>query len=98
MAVAVSGKKGMFFTIIAVLIISVLFITFVPRQGATLNDRIAFTESRVSTADGFIETLKTSYVPMALRMSSYNALNALSVYLKERERETPGSGLFADYG
>ncbi len=82
----------MFFTLIAILIVSVLFITFSPRQGLPLKGQTGFTESRVSTADDLVETVKASYVPMALRMASYNALNALSEYLKQRN-----SGLFADY-
>ncbi len=87
-----SGRKGIFFTLIAILVVSVLFITFVPRQGLTLKGDVPLVESRVSTANDFVETLKTAYIPMALRMSSYNALNALSIYLKQRN-----SGPFADY-
>lgn len=87
------GKKGIFFTLIAILIVSVLFISFSPRHGLAAKGQAPFTESRISTADDFVETVKASYVPMALRMSSYNALNALSEYLKQRN-----SGLFADYG
>lgn len=91
------SKKGMFFTLVAILIVSVLFISFLPRQGLTAKGKVTFTESRISTADDFVETVKTSYVPMALRMASYNALNALSEYLKQREASQPGSGLFSDY-
>ncbi len=86
-----SSRKGIFFTLIAILVVSVLFITFVPRQGLTLKADIPLVESRVSTANDFVETVKASYLPMALRMSSYNALNALSEYLKQRN-----NGLFSD--
>ncbi len=86
------GKKGMFFTLIAILIVSVLFITFSPRHGLAIKGQVSFTESRISAADDFVETVKASYMPMALRMASYNALNALSEYLKQRN-----NSLFADY-
>ncbi len=93
MAVRLSrSKKGMFFTLVAILIVSVLFISSLPRHSLTAKGKVPFTESRISTADDFVETMKTSYIPMALRMSSYNALNALSEYLKQRN-----NGLFADY-
>src|SRR3989338_1804306 len=77
-----TNRKGFFFTVIALLIVSVLFVSFVPKYGATLNYKIPSTESRVTVANDFVESLKTSYLPMALRMSSYNALNALSNYAK----------------
>lgn len=86
------SKKGIFFTLIAILIVSVLFISFSPRHGLAIKGQVPFTESRISAANDFVETVKTSYVPMALRMASYNALNALSEYLKQRN-----NGLFADY-
>ncbi len=91
------SKKGMFFTLISILMVSVLFMTFSPRHSLPLKEQIGFTESRISTVDDFVEIVKSSYVPMALRMASYNALNALSEYLKQREADSPGSGLFSDY-
>ncbi|MAG15910.1 hypothetical protein CMO88_02515 [Candidatus Woesearchaeota archaeon] len=84
MAMIFKNKKGFFFTIIAILIISVLFISSAPKSQVTLKYKIPSTESRISVADDFVETLKTSYIPITMRTSSYSALNALAIYLRVR--------------
>ena len=76
------NKKGIFFTMIAILIVTILFVTFAPQSGVTLKYKIPSVTSRVTTANDFVETIKTSYIPMALHASSYNALNSLSIYLR----------------
>lgn len=83
------SKKGFYFTILGILIVTVLFVAFVPLSG-NLKDKTPSVRSRVTVADDFVETLKTSYVPMALRTSSYNALNGLSELAKVNKQ------LFAD--
>jgi len=86
------SKKGIFFTMIAIMIITVLFVTFTPASSTTLKHNIPTVNSRITTADDFVETIKTAYVPKALEVSSYNALSALSVFLRER-----GTLLFTDF-
>jgi hypothetical protein len=85
------AKKGIFFTIIAVLIMSTLLVAFTPRNASTIKDALPVTQTRVLLADDLVNVIKTAYIPMAVTTSGYNALNALSLYVKARGE------LFADF-
>ena len=82
MAMMLKSKRGIFFTLIALLMVTIFFVAFTPKSGVTLNDKIPVVETRVSIANDYVELVKTSYLPSALRSSSYNALAAISEYQK----------------
>ena len=82
MAVGFKNKKGLFFTLIAILMVAVFFAALSPRQGDDLRDKIPVTEARMAVADNFITLLRTAYIPAALRTSSYNAMVSISEYQK----------------
>lgn len=83
-------KKGVFFTIIAMLIVAVIVAASTPKSQLVYKDRLSSAQSRIDTANGFSETLRAAYMPTALSTSSYSALNSLSEYVKVR------GSLFAD--
>lgn len=78
----IDGKKGIVFTLLALLIVAIFFVAFKPQSSVTLKEKIPVTESRVSVADDFVTFARNAYLPAALRTSSYNALYALSQFEK----------------
>ena len=85
MAVRLFGnRRGMFFTLVAILIITVVFVSFSPEYSSTIDYQTEVTQSRVGTANELVETIKYSYVPAAIEASSYHALKWLSHCLKTR--------------
>ena len=83
-------KKGVFFTMIAILMVAVIVAAATPKNQLVYKDRVSSTQSRIGTANNFAETLKAAYMPTALSTSSYSALNSLSEYVKVK------GSLFAD--
>ena len=85
MAVRLFGnRRGMFFTLVAILIITVVFVSFSPEYSSTIDYQTEVTQSRVEAANELVETIKYSYVPAAIEASSYHALKWLSHCLKTR--------------
>ena len=83
MAVRLFGnRRGMFFTLVAILIITVVFVSFSPEYSSTIDYQTEVTQSRVEAANELVETIKYSYVPAAIEASSYHALKWLSHDLK----------------
>ena len=83
MAVRLLGnRRGMFFTLVAILIITVVFVSFSPEYSSTIDYQTEVTQSRVEAANELVETIKYSYVPAAIEASSYHALKWLSHDLK----------------
>ena len=81
-----TNRRGMFFTLVAILIVTILFVSFSPQYASRINYELPVTESRVEAANGLVETIKYSYVPQALSASSYHALKSLSGHLKSEGR------------
>ena len=72
------GRKGMFFTIVAILIVTILFVSFSPEYVIRNDYQEQVVESRFKTSNDLVDTIKNSYVPAAVEASSYHALQALS--------------------
>ena len=87
-----TNRRGMFFTLVAILIITILFVSFSPQYASRINYELPVTESRVEAGNGLVETIKYSYVPQALSASSYHALKSLSNHLKTRTGPNAGQG------
>lgn len=75
-----SKKKGIYFTLITLLIISVMIISFASRSYVSLKDDAKVVKSRVQVADNYVKNIGEVYVERALYVSSYWALEALSEY------------------
>ncbi len=83
MAAIGRSKKGLFFTLISVLIVTVLILGFSSRTNTSTVQDIPVVETRVEVADDYVHRLNEFYLERALFVSSYWTLEALSLYEKE---------------
>ena len=77
------NRKGMFFTIVAIMIITILFVSFSPEYASRTGYEESVLDGRYEVANDFVNTLKTGYIPAAVEASSYHALQELSEYIKD---------------
>ena len=82
---AIKGKKGVFFTFMAILVVSVLVLAFSSDVYVTSKDKIPVLKSRVKTADNYLRNLESSYLERSLYTSSYNALNSIILYINKTD-------------
>jgi len=80
---AIKNKKGVFFTFMAILVVSVLVLAFSSDVYVTSKNKIPVVKSRVKTADNYLRNLETSYLETSLYTSSYNALNSIILYINK---------------
>lgn len=72
------GKKGIFFTVVSVLIVTVI-LTSVAQQGKqTITQKESGGQARVETANNYIKDLKNQYIAQAVYSAGYAALDNLS--------------------
>ena len=83
MAIVFKGKKGIVFTLIAILMIAVFLVAVAPRQTSDISGRMEITESVIETGQSFVNTVRFSYGPAAMRSASYSALVAISKHQKD---------------
>ncbi len=80
MAEIIRGRKGIYFTLITILLLSVLLISFYSRTYVSPKDDIPVTKGRVEMADNHVKNIRQIYVERALYVSSYWALEAMAEY------------------
>ncbi|MBI3034589.1 hypothetical protein HYY72_05515 [Candidatus Woesearchaeota archaeon] len=80
MAVMLKGKKGIFFTLIAIMLVTILAVAFSPREHITYKDRIPAVTTRIDIANDYVRMVKYSYLPSAIETSGRNALVALILF------------------
>ena len=78
------GKKGVFFTLISIMIVATLFLWFNGRQYASNVDTIPVTSERISRANDFVNDVNTHYIDTFSTVATYTALSAIITYEKER--------------
>ena len=74
------NRKGIFFTIIAIILVTVLSVAFVPTEQATFKDRLPAVKSRVSMANDYVKNIRYSYLGEALQTSGRDAMVAMVLY------------------
>ena len=77
------NRKGMFFTLVAIMIITILFVSFSPEYASRTGYEESVLDGRYEVANDFVNTLKTGYIPAAVEASSYHALQELSEHIKD---------------
>ncbi len=77
---AAIGKKGIYFTLITVLILSVMLISFSANTYVSQSQDIPVVSTRVQIADNYVKDINDFYLERALYASSYWALESLSLY------------------
>ena len=80
------GKRGIFFTSIAVLISMVLVVTFASQHAVTTNDQIQLTQAKAESINSVVRELRHEYLPQAIYVATYNAFYAMAEYMRVRGR------------
>ncbi|HLD86917.1 MAG TPA: hypothetical protein VJB12_02540 [Candidatus Nanoarchaeia archaeon] len=73
------GKKGIFFTLIALTLVAILIIVFARTINTSKDSGATFT--RIQFIDAFVKDAQDSFLPLASRASSYRAIQAASAYM-----------------
>ena len=76
------GKKAIYFTSIALLITTVLILTFGSPTESVLSDQVANTQVKAEAANSMARGLRNSYIPQALSIAAYSAFATLSEYMR----------------
>ncbi len=77
------GKKGIFFTIIAIILVTLISIAFTPYDYVSYKDRIPAITGRIGIANSYVKSLEFSFVKSALETSGRDALSALVLYINK---------------
>ncbi len=80
----VRSKKAIFFTSIALLITTVLILTFGTPQQSLLTDQITATQEKADAANSMAREIRDSYIPQALSIATYSAFATLSEYMRQK--------------
>ena len=80
----ISSKKAIFFTSIALLITSVLIITYGTPTSGVIKDRLPSMEAKANAANEMARDLKNSYLPQSLHIATYSAFSAMSEYMRQK--------------
>jgi len=79
-------KKGIFFTLLSIMIITILFMLFTSKEYITNIDRMPVIKERITKVDNFVRNLEESYIERTLKYSTYNALRAITLYIENQSR------------
>ena len=85
------AKRGVFFTFLAILIVGVLLVSFLPRQTFNYEARSPVISARVNYANTYVKDVN-SYVEQSLRVSGAAALRALSELIN-KSAPNPGDSV-----
>src|SRR3989304_5436778 len=80
------GKKGVFFTLTAILIVGIIFAWYSKTEIVTGADKISLTRLRVEKTDDIVRDINTNYMQRISRVASYNALSAIANYEIQQEK------------
>jgi hypothetical protein len=75
------GKKGVFFTVLSILIVGILLVMFRPNPGDVMKDRLEVEQARVRLASQMIDNINEAYMPRVMVVGTYRALNAMVLYI-----------------
>jgi len=74
------GKRGIFFTFIAITLMTVFTLLFAPQSPITLDRDAKSNAARIQVIDNYADDLQGRYFETVLRASSYKALLSLALY------------------
>jgi len=75
------GRKGIFFTFIAITIMAVFIIIFTPQSGVSLQKNSQALKTRIGSVDGYVSDLESSYFETVLRATTFKAVLSLIFYV-----------------
>ena len=74
-------KKGIFFTFIAITIMTIFVLVFTPQADVSLNKDVEAVASRIGSVDSYVNDLENSYFETILRATTYKAILSLIFYM-----------------
>jgi hypothetical protein len=77
------GKRGIFFTLIAIMLMTILVVAFTPQDYITYKDKIPTINSRFDIANDFVKRLKFSYVDASAQTAGRDAMIAMALYVNK---------------
>ncbi len=72
------GRKGVFFTLTSILLISVLFIWYNQKQYVSNIDQIPVTTERINKANDFVRNINSHYISTFSSVSTSAALSGIA--------------------
>jgi len=81
----IRNKRGMFFTFIAITIMTVFLLLFTPRADVSLQVDAERTSTRINSINNFIDDLENQYFNTVLRSSTHKAILSLIFYINETD-------------
>ncbi len=75
------GKKGIFFTFIAITMMTIFILVFTPQIDLSLQKDTQSLNTRISTIDNYINELEKGYLEAVLRAATYKTLLSLAYYI-----------------
>jgi len=81
----IMGRKGIFFTFIAITIIAVFILVYTPTANISLQKDTSSVRSRISVLDRYLSQLEGQYLETVLRASSHKAILSLVYYLNSSD-------------
>jgi len=80
------NKRGIVFTFIAVILLSILILMFLIQSNKKTELEITKSSVQTTTLNSFVKSLKTEYIPRAIEVSSNQAILALLDYMEKNQR------------
>ncbi len=77
----IKGRKGIFFTFIAITIIAVFILVYTPSANITLQKGTESVKSRIEIINRYVDELEDEYLETVLRASAHKAILSLIYYI-----------------
>lgn len=77
----IKGRSGIFFTFIAISIMAIFILVFVPRADISLQKETRSLDARIGSIDNYVEDLENRYLESVLRASTQKAIMSLIYYM-----------------
>jgi hypothetical protein len=91
------GKKGIFFTFIAITIMGVFLLMFTPQTEIALDKEGNSVETRINTINNYAEDVQSNYYNDVLKSSTYKAMISLTYYMNQTGTYLPNlNGAFSE--
>ncbi len=75
------NKRGVFYTAISLLIVSILLLTFRPKPGEVQTEILEVEQKRLEIANDLVENINNAFIPRLVTVSAYRALQAMILYM-----------------
>lgn len=78
-------KRGIFFTLIAIVIMALLIIILTPKADVSLQKDAQAIRKRIDSVDNYVATLEDSYFKTALEATTFKTILSLALYINKTE-------------